>query len=571
MAKTLEAHEQPINKVFSDDYVFHIPDYQRPYSWTGEQAGELIEDLLSFIKANPVSVADMPAYFLGSIVLIKGNSADAGVVDGQQRLTTLTILLAAIRASAEVGLQAEFTKRIYKSKDALTGADERFLLTLRKRDAEFFQKYIQREDGFPKLLELQTELVDSHRNLRDNALLFHARLQKMSPEERMILAQFILQRCYLVVVSTPDENSAFRIFAVLNSRGLDLSATDILKARMIGGIVEGQRNDYTQKWEDIEEDLGRDDFNTLFAHIRTVFRKVKAQETLLKEFEDYVPDMKRPSYFIDDVLRPMSQAYADISASSYSAPTHAEKVNAHLRWLNRLEFNDWVPPILSFLARFRESPVKVAEFVADMERLSYFMLVTKQGVSRRIDRFAKVLSAIESDQNLTADDSALQLTPSEQDEFYTRLNGPIYDDLSAKARTPLLLRLDSLISGGGATYDYQVISVEHVLPQNPKPDSEWLTLFPDPEQRLTLVHRFGNLVLLTRKKNSAASNWDFDRKKVSYFQKGGVSPFPLTTQVIGVDKWTPDIVEKRQAELMSVLESHWRLEERMSSLEYLLG
>ena len=139
MAQTLVAHEQPIQKIFSDDYVFHIPDYQRPYSWTTEQARELIDDLLTYVEANPGQVSEMPPYFLGSIVLIKGDSPNADVVDGQQRLTTLTLLLAAIRANVDAKHGANITKRIYEEGDTLTGTADRFRLTLRERDAEFFQ------------------------------------------------------------------------------------------------------------------------------------------------------------------------------------------------------------------------------------------------------------------------------------------------------------------------------------------------------------------------------------------------------------------------------------------------
>ncbi len=99
MSKTLTAQEQSLAKIFSDDYVFHIPGYQRPYAWTTEQAGELIDDLLSFMQVSGGQIEDMPPYFLGSVVLIKNDvSPRADVVDGQQRLTTLTILLASIRA-----------------------------------------------------------------------------------------------------------------------------------------------------------------------------------------------------------------------------------------------------------------------------------------------------------------------------------------------------------------------------------------------------------------------------------------------------------------------------------------
>jgi hypothetical protein len=135
---------------------------------------------------------------------------------------------------------------------------------------------------------------------------------------------------------------------------------------------------------------------------------------------------------------------------------------------------------------------------------------------------------------------------------------------------PLLLRLDSLLSGGGASYDYSVISVEHVLPQTPKPGSKWLEWFPDQVARTGCVHRIGNLALLTRKKNSQASNWDFDRKKDSYFRRDGVSPFVLTTQVIDEAEWLPSVVNARQSRLVGVLENHWRLRNRMSPSDWLL-
>ena len=571
MAKTLVAHEQAIQKVFSDDYVFSIPDYQRPYSWTTEQARELLEDLLGFVEANPGAIADMPTYFLGSIVLIKSESPEADVVDGQQRLTTLTLLLAAIRANISNEKQrSQITKRLYEEGDTFAGTEDRFRLTLRERDAEFFQKYVQRDGGFGDLLKLEAGLVDSRQNLRDNARLFQTRLETMAESMRVELAQFILQRCYLVIVSTADEDSAYRIFSVLNSRGLDLSATDILKAKIIGGIPDKQRDGFTKKWEDAEEELGRDDFNTLFAHIRTVYRKAKAKETLLKEFEEYVTEVKSPIKFIDGVLLPMVQAFAELSASAYSAPSHADKVNEHLRWLNRLEFNDWVPPALAFFVRNRENPSGIEVFVRDLERIAYYMLVTSKGVNDRIERFAKVTADIETGKDLTLDSSSLQLQPPEQLAFYEKLNGPIYEALSAKARTPVLLRLDSLLSGGGATYDYSVITVEHVLPQTPKAGSSWLEWFPEQAARMGAVHRLGNLALLTRRKNSQASNWDFDRKKDSYFRRDGVSPFVLTTQVIDEAQWLPSVVTARQTKLMAIYERHWRLNNRMSASEWLL-
>ena len=95
--------------------------------------------------------------------------------------------------------------------------------------------------------------------------------------------QFIAQCCYLVVVSASDQNAAYRIFSVLNDRGLDLSPTDILKADIIGSMEKGVRSRHTKTWENIEESLGRDRFRDLFAHIYMIFMTSRPRGTLQQE------------------------------------------------------------------------------------------------------------------------------------------------------------------------------------------------------------------------------------------------------------------------------------------------
>src|SRR5690606_16362096 len=129
------------------------------------------------------------------------------------------------------------------------------------------------EDGLSTLIKLNTPLPDAQARLRTNAQIFLDSLARLTELELARLVQFIITRCYLVTVATPDLDSAYRIFGVLNSRGLDLNATDILKAEIIGGIAAKQRDAYTKKWEDAEDDLGREDFGDLFSHIRMVYRK----------------------------------------------------------------------------------------------------------------------------------------------------------------------------------------------------------------------------------------------------------------------------------------------------------
>ncbi|MEJ2630856.1 MAG: DUF262 domain-containing HNH endonuclease family protein [Acidihalobacter sp.] len=570
MPQTIVAHEQPISSIFSDGYAFNIPSYQRPYAWTTDQALELFEDLISFMRDSGGNVVDMPPYFLGSIVLIKQEAVpQSDVVDGQQRLTTITILLSAIRESVDVDTAKDITSFIYEKGNSVKGTLDHYRLKLRERDAEFFRKYVQIENGLNGLLQINTELPDSQRNIRDNARLFVDQLKKLDESERAALARFIVTRCFLVVVATPDLDSAYRIFSVLNSRGLELSATDILKAEIVGGVPQSSRDEYNKKWEDAEEDLGRESFSELFSHIRMIYRKAKPQATLLKEFKEHVTEAQAPIKFIDDVLLPAASAYEEISDASYSSTELAEQVNVHLGWLNRLNFKDWMPPAIAFVTHYRNQPARMLNFFRDLERLGYFMLITKAGVNARIDRFSKLTADVERGNDLSVSDSSLQLTPYEQYAMYAALAGPIYESLSARARSTVLLRLDALLSGGGAQYDYSIVTVEHVLPQTVDPTSQWAKWFPEVRDRLSRVHTLGNLALLSRRKNSAASNYDFDRKKNAYFARGGVSPFVLTTEVLQDPEWTPAVVDARQKKHLATLEAYWRLENRKNLLDEL--
>ena len=564
MTHTLTAKEQSLAKIFSDDYVFSIPGYQRPYSWGTEQADELMGDLLAALATAPSQLADAPPYFLGSIVLIKAEAVPhATVVDGQQRLTTLTLLLSAIRAAVQSDeLQKDITGCIYERGSLVKGTEARYRLSLRERDREFFRVHVQHEDGLPKLLNINTALPDAQSRMQANARLFAERLSVLTQDELVRLVQFVITRCYLVTVATPDLDSAYRIFGVLNSRGLDLSATDILKAEIVGGIERSHRDHYTQKWEDEEEGLGRESFGELFSHMRMVYSKSKPRGTLLKEFKEHVKPLDAPAKFIDDLLLPMSAAYREISEAAYASVTHAEVVNSRLQWINRIEFKDWVPPALAFVVRHRNEPQAMADFFGELERLTYSMLVRKAGVNERMERFARLTSAVEHEQALLDPESPLQLTAKEQFEVYQALDGPLYATHSPRALAVLLLRLDALVGDASASYQHETVTVEHVLPQQAAPASEWVSWIPDAGARAHWVHRLGNLALLSRKKNSAASNYDFDTKKAAYFTRNGTCPFPLTTQVLSDAMWTVDVLEQRQQHLLGRLEAHWRLQDR---------
>lgn len=562
MPTKIHGAEYPIQKIFCDDFVFSIPLYQRPYAWETEQAEALLDDLLGFLGDSDEPIDEVNPYFLGSIVLIKPEGTpEAEVVDGQQRLTTLAILIAVLREVLPPERNPDrLTKFLYEEGDEFTGTKNRYRLTLRDRDADFFQRYIQDKGGIKRLVGLKDAiLTDSQAHIRDNARLLLNRLEEIPVDRRFRLAQFLVTGCLLVVVSTPDLDSAYRIFSVLNDRGLDLSHTDILKSEIIGRIPEAQQENYNKRWEDAEEMLGRQAFQELFSHIRMIYRKSKPQGSVLKEFREYVKPSKEPAHFIDEVLCPLAEAYNNIADFDYQSTQNAEEINRLFKWLDRIDNVDWVAPAILYLSKYRHQPNQLLQFFHDLDRLASALMICRSNINDRIKRYGNLLAAIEEDKDLYTDNSPLQLTQKECDAVIEALDGDIYNN--TKTRVYVLLRLDAALSKGEATYAFPKITVEHVLPQNPSPSSQWLNWFPTEEQRNQYVHRLGNLVLLSRSKNSQAKNYEFDIKKQKYFTgQDGVSPFALTTQVLKEPQWTPTVIEHRQVELLKRLKQLWRLQ-----------
>lgn len=566
MARALEAHDKVIQEIFEGSYQFQIPDYQRPYAWTLEQTEELFTDLVEAMRDARETGAERQ-YFLGSIVLIKQDKQlKSLVVDGQQRLTTLTMLFAVMRALMPHA-HGDITKFIYKEGSETLGEKNEYRLIVREEDAEFFRNHIQAKNGLAQLLASKDVLQDSRLHYQENARLLYGKIQELSDADRLALWQFIAKDCSIVIISTPDLDAAYRIFSVLNNRGLDLAPIDILKADVLGAFRNIYKNDeqknrtYAKEWTRIESDLGRDAFGELFAHVRTIYAKQKQRSTLVKEFKEHVTDYNTPTILVDDIIKPYAEIWDFLRNANFEATECADQINKHLGWLNLVDFKDWVPPALACFKRFRQHPRELAAFVQSLERLTYFLLATKAGVGDRIDTYAALTGEIEAAENSAGLVSlpTLRLSDSQKHAFREALNGDIYRKLP-KARMALILRLENLMGDGSKTQTFHNVSLEHVLPQTPPENSEWLSWFANDEEREAWTHRLANLVPLHFRKNPAASNYDFAKKKDVYFRhKGKDSPFLLTQQVRNVAAWTPGILAQRQDRLLGVLTKHWDL------------
>lgn len=561
MTKKISGAEFPLAKIFSSDFDYVIPTYQRPYAWTPIQAGELFSDLYDFYRKEDKD----DTYFLGSIVLIKEEGRPpAEVIDGQQRLTTLTILLAALTHCATGSIRDAFHRYLCEPGNVLERLAQKPRMTLRERDRAFFKRYVQ-DVALGELLDLDPAQLDneSQRNIQANSRLFLQRLETAFGSDNDAITQFggfLVQRCFLVAVSTPSQQSAFRVFSVLNSRGLDLLPTDIIKSDVIGKVKPALQDAYNETWEELEVETGRDGFAEVFGHIRMIYAKDKARRSLLEEFRERVIE-KVPSAedLVTEIIEPYAQAYLIAKNAQFVSTSNAADINASLRWLNRIDNSDWLPSAMRFLADHESDAAYVHWFVKRLERLAAYMHICGYDVNGRIDRYARVLRALEQPHSMVFPVTAVDLADDEKKTFLQHLQGEVYL-MTARRRNYLILRLDSFLADGAATYDPSVLTIEHVLPQTVDQDSVWAVQWPHIADQLKWLHRLANLIPLTQRRNSQAQNYDFDRKKKAYFGgKQGVSSYVLTTQVLNTPTWTPAVVEQRQKDLIEVLTTSWDL------------
>ena len=558
MTTKIEAHERNIGDIFSDLYQFEIPPYQRPYAWEEEQARELLSDLLDAMENRNVSGG---LYFLGSIVLVKQpTEAQARVIDGQQRLTTLTIVLSVLRdLTTDLERKIERRSYVYQKASPDKGLKDRYRLLLRERDRPFFLKYVQAPGATDNLPDA-TKLEGSQKRIAENTKVLRHQLEEIPEERRNALIAFLIQHCYLVAVAVPTAEAARRIFTVLNARGLDLTPTDILKADLLeraGAAVEAS---LANRWEQVEQALGRERMVELFGHIRMIYERDKPRLALEAGFRRFVPPFSGDAEaFISNIFEPLADAWLLLTDTARVQKHFGSEAAKAVRSLDRIDNKDWLPPVLLRIWKWQQDDNSaIAGFLITLERLAYFLFITRASVNDRIARFAAVMDEFEPRKGKEKPTAGLSLSDAEQQQFAQVLSGPLYQ--ISRACKPVMQRLDEALSSGGASYD-ELVSIEHVLPQTVDDGSEWALLFPDEQERSDWAHRLANLVFLTHRINTRASNWDFERKKKEYFASiDGSSPFVITQGVLQTDKWTPEHLCIRQEQLVEKLCDVWHLD-----------
>ena len=146
-----------------------------------------------------------------------------------------------------------------------------------------------------------------------------------------------------------------------------------------------------------------------------------------------------------------------------------------LKGLHQIDNQDWQPPAIKFMVDHHADDSAIDHFLKRLDRLAYFLFITRANVNDRLLRYAALLTEIEVGTALIGG-NALELSDQEKLNLRAPLDGDIY--LNQRTRRPILLRLDEMLSDGTAHYDHSLVTIEHVLPQAPQEGSDWITNFP---------------------------------------------------------------------------------------------
>lgn len=567
MTAFLDAKTRRVRDLLDGRRRFVVPRFQRPYAWTTDEAGALLTDI-DDARRRADTGAGAPGWFIGSLVLARPSpGAPDIVVDGHQRLTTLTILLAALRDLD--GPRSRLSRQILGPGGWLRRRPRAVALAPRELDRDFFYETVQRPGAILALPEDQVGENDAQNNVIAVALSFRERLGALSSSERDRLAIFALERTYLIEVVAEDEEQAYRLFSVLNARGKDLKPGDVLKSELLSVAPTTDRERLADQWETTEAALGERRFGSLFSHIRTIATERKRERAVFAEIREAMAPLADPVGFIEREIAGRGAVYREIvnaalrlvGAPSDAAAEHARRepeANRLLRALLRVRNRDWEPVALAYFSQSpRPAPEDALAFLQALERRAYVLLLTSADETARLASYRPVLRAIKARAPEAALRAALECGEVETRVAREVLNGPI--GAKDRMRMPVLLRLDDFLGDGSVDYDAIEPTVEHILPRNPAADSEWMRLWPLKADRKRWMHRLGNLALLPRRRNASAANLEFERKKREYIARGGATPFAITAQVLHEPAWTVEAVSRRQERLTEAARRLWRL------------
>lgn len=566
--QTFKPENQTISDLFSCQAIYVIPNYQRQYSWVNEQLEELWSDLYESYINTPEE-----CYFLGSIVVVDDGKGHHELVDGQQRITTLMIMLNVlaktfpdINKNSDILLKGNLQK--IKQLIYFDEGINRLQLQIDPNYNTSFKKAIINQDNYENFkypTQANLKKDDPEYKFVNTAKFFYDKFNELLKSEGQTVldgfVNFILFKTSIIKTICTNQSFAIKLFLVLNDRGLELSISDIIKSYILDKYDSNDRyneNDkatFNYNWKSIEKisndyEFTIDDFMVYF---------------------EYYKLKSNPKRQVTDELKKIIQSSEVVSLvdEMKSFADNLEKVyKSTLPVIYSLRYIPWQAYVMTALASaYQVDYPDKEELFQSMRRFFYISWISGKTLNGIKQTSFNLIDAI-------VDKKPIDEINEMLDKFiygkrlirdvYQNLNDDVYGQNFLKA---LMLSIEYEIREKTNVGFYKInnsIHIDHILPQQfDKRLDEWKNI-DDVALAKTYIHKLGNLALLLGSKNEEALNHGMNVKMNIYQGKdkneSGVTAFDTTKTIIdnynkGDVDWDVSHIVGRQKYLIGLIEN----------------
>lgn len=552
-----------LNEILGNGKIYRVPQFQRDYSWGKDNWDDLWNDI-------EIAASNRTAHYMGSVVLQSTNSKEYLIIDGQQRFTTLTLLTLAvintIQSFVEKGIDIEQNKeridilmRQYigqKDPSSLTYSSKLFL---NENNDSFFQNRLV---GFKDPINPK-KLSDSETLLWEAYQFFKAKLIGLFGEDGGKYASFLNntvgELMMFIQITVEDELNAYTVFETLNSRGVELTSTDLLKNYLFS-LVAGSQTDLKQvknQWKKIIDVIGLKEFPNFLRYYLLATRKSITKEYLFKEVKNFVR-RGEDVFELLDRLEYYAYNYVALGNPDDDLWVKDKELRACINLLKIFKVIQWKPMAMVALEKLVDAEFK--RLIKAIVSLSYrYNVIAKMQTNEMEKIYSRAAINLYSGKsgNITAVLSDIKSLYVADEDFKSYFSVKQFNSNNSTDKKILRYTLYKLESQeiGGNEYDFEVDNgtIEHILPES-YPET-WSDSFSEDEFERN-IFMLGNMTLLEAPKNSKeASDKVYDEKKEVY----RTSKYALTRS-IDHPEWTPQTVKHRQAHLAKIATSIWKIQ-----------
>jgi hypothetical protein len=545
-----------------------VDTYQRHYAWEADHVRDLYEDFEKVIKQGAEA-----EHFLGSVV-VEVKDGRVKIVDGQQRIATTMILIAAMRdhffaIGEKVRSDAYQNEFLYSiNVDTLNPESH---LVLNTDDHDFFTTRIVLPPDSPQriLEESKKPSLPSHILILGAAEIAKETIKKIAhglPKHEAIeklgkWKDFVLQRSRIIWIGVPDDGTAYSVFETMNDRGLSLSATDLLKNLLfaLAQSDDSYRAKIQEHWFSMSGTMnGIEDFkNAVPTYVRHLWISSRTKATvddLYKVIKRNIGD-KQDALKFAKLLQNTAPIYAALLSKNHPRwNSYPEEVGEHINTISTLRLQTVRPLLLSGIERFKSKPDAFRKFLNSIVNWSVrFLVAGRLGSGALEEKYGEAARKLRSGDITKTEEIMKQLADVlPPDEQFKNLFGQINVSQSYLQRY-YLKTLEAVERDGKDDLEPMKgkYNIEHVLPQSP--EKHWKHI--PPETRKAYTNRLGNLGLLQLKKNEFAGDSPFSVKKPIL----SASPILLTKQFATYDDWNTSQIKDRQEKLAALAVKAWPL------------